>query len=144
MADNTTTAPAAGISQEAHQAAVSAARAEGVAEGKRLGAEEATSRIGAILTSEEGKANATLAAHLAFKTSMSAEDAKAALKAAGPAPAPAASTPAAPAQPSLEQRQREAGDFGPSAGLVNPGAGRAASGWAKAVRDANAAIGVKP
>jgi signal peptide peptidase SppA len=140
MADNPTTAPAAGISQEAHTAAVAAARAEGVTEGKRLGAEEATTRIGAILGSEEAKANPALAAHFAFKTSMDADAAKEALKAAGPAAAPAAS---APAQPTIEQRQKEAGDFGPAAGPVNSGAGKSASGWSKAVADANASIGVK-
>jgi signal peptide peptidase SppA len=141
MADTNTPAPAAGISQEAHTAAVAAARAEGVTEGKRLGAEEATTRIGAILGSEEAKANPALAAHFAFKTSMDADAAKEALKAAGPAAAaPAAST---PAQPSIEQRQKEAGDFGPAAGPVNSGAAKAASGWSKAVADANASIGVK-
>lgn len=145
MADTNTPAPAAGITQEAHQAAVTAARAEGVAEGKRLGAEEATTRIGAILGSEEAKGNPALAAHFAFKTAMTADDAKAALAAAGPAAsAPAApAAGAAPAQPTIEQRQKEAGDFGPSAGPVNSGAGRAASGWSKAVAEANASIGVK-
>ena len=46
-------------------------------------------RIGGIIDSEEGKKNPALANHLAFKTSMSVEDAKAAL-AVAPAPAAAA------------------------------------------------------
>lgn len=103
------------ITQEAHTAAVSAARAEGhaagLAEGKTLGATAAKERIGAILGSDEAKGNPSLASHLAFKTDMSADDAKVALTAAGPA-APAAGQP----QQSIEQRQREAGDFGPNGG----------------------------
>lgn len=139
MADTTTTAPAAGITQEAHAAAVAAARAEGVTEGKRLGAEEATARIGAILGFEEAKANPGLAAHFAFKSGMSAEDAKAALAAAGPS---VAAQPPAGTQ-TIEQRQKAAGDFGPAAGPVNPAGAAASAGWAKAVAEANRSIGVK-
>lgn len=76
------------------QAAIEAARAEGHAAGMTAGAAAATARISAILDSDEGKANATLAAHFAFKTDMNAESAKAALAVAGPvkvAAAPAAS-----------------------------------------------------
>lgn len=63
-------------------------------------------RCGAITGSEHAKANPTLAHHLAYKTSMSVEDAEATLAAAAPAapaaaaaPAPAAPAPAAPAAP---------------------------------------------
>lgn len=131
MADTTTTAPAAGITQEAHQAAVSAARAEGVSEGRTLGAQEATARIGAILGSEEAKANPALAAHFAFKTGMSADDAKAALTAAGPAAA------AASAAPGIKERQQAAGDFGPGKGAPAPAA-RSDELWSKALKEVNA------
>jgi len=84
-----------GIPQATHDAAVKAARDEGFAagkaagleEGKALGAEaakaagmtEATTRIAAILDHENAKGRAQLARHLAFKTSMSPEDAAAAM-----------------------------------------------------------------
>lgn len=129
MADNTTAAPAAGITHEAHTAAVAAARAEGhtagLAEGRKAGAEEARSRIGTILSSDEAKVNPSLASHLAFKTDMSAEEAKTVLAAAGPA---AAGTNAG--GQSIAERHQAAGDFGPSAGALN---GKTASGdvWAK-------------
>lgn len=125
MADETT-APAAGITQEAHQAAVAAAKAQGITEGKALGAQEATARIGAILNCEEAKGREPLAAHIAFKTSMSADDAKGMLAAS-----PAAGAPAAGAnEQTIEQRQKAAGDFGPAAG---PASGAAAGGdvWTK-------------
>lgn len=41
-------------------------------------------RISSILNSTEGQTNRPLAEHLAFKTTMSVSDAKAALRAAGP------------------------------------------------------------
>lgn len=84
-----------GIPQATHDAAVKAARDEGFAagkaagveEGKALGAEtakaagmtEATTRISAILDHENAKGREQLARHLAFKTSMSPEDAAAAM-----------------------------------------------------------------
>ena len=136
MADNSNPAP--GISQEAHTAAVAASRAEGVAEGRTLGAQDATARIGAILGSEEAKANPALAAHFAFKTGMSADDAKAAMAAAGPA-APS-SAPANPPAGSIQQRQQAAGDFGPSSGPVGGKAEASQSLWAKAIKDVNAGL----
>lgn len=122
------------ITQEAHTAAVNAARAEGhtagLAEGKTLGATEATARIGAILSCEEAKGNPALASHFAFKTSLSAEDAKVALAAAGPA------APAQPQKPnqSIEDRQRAAGDFGAQGGPVQNKAERSADVWKQAVK----------
>lgn len=56
----------------------SAAKDEGVKEGEK----SATARIGAILNCEEGKGKSKLANHLAFNTTMSAEDAKKTLAAA--------------------------------------------------------------
>lgn len=75
------------ITQAQHDQAVADAKTAGFAEGQAA----ATTRIGAILSSEAGLANPKLAAHFAFKTEMSAESADEALKAAGPAPAPEAS-----------------------------------------------------
>jgi len=78
----TPTTDAAVVEQAVHEQAVAAARAEG--------AVEATARIGAILGSEDAKGREDLANHFAFKTSMNAEDAIAALavspKAVAPAP----------------------------------------------------------
>lgn len=117
------------ITTEAHAAAVAAARAEGHAaglkEGKAAGAAEATDRIGAILNCEEAKGREALAAHIAFKTSMSAEDAKGMLAASGPAAGASASN-------SIQQRQKEAGDFGPAAGPVGGTPKASGDVWAKA------------
>lgn len=122
------------ITQEAHTAAVNAARADGhkagLAEGKTLGATEATARIGAILGCEEAKGNPLLAAHFAFKTSLSADDAKTAMAAAGPA---ASAQPQEPSQ-SIEERQRAAGDFGAQGGPVHNKAERSADVWKQAVK----------
>ena len=74
------------VEQAVHEQAVTAAKAEGVAEG----AAAATARIGAILGSDEAKGREELANHFAFKTSMSAEDAVAALAVSPKAEAPAA------------------------------------------------------
>lgn len=131
------------ITQEAHTAAVAAARADGhaagVTEGKKAGATEAKERIGAILTCDEAKGREALASHIAFKTDMSADDAKAMLAASAPG-TPAAATPPQGTQPSLQQRQQAAGDFG--ADTPAPGKEKASQSiWAKAVTDANRSIG---
>lgn len=63
-------------------AAVEAARQEGLAQGRKEGADAERARIGAILGSEEAKGRDSLAQHFAFKTGMSADDAKAALSVA--------------------------------------------------------------
>lgn len=126
---DTTTTPAAGITQEAHNAAVAAARAEGhaagLAEGRKAGATEAKERVGAILNAEEAKGRETLASHIAFKTDMSADDAKAMLAASplgGAAPAA-----------NLQERQRAAGEFGPSAGAPTGTSAPAQDVWKQAV-----------
>lgn len=127
------------ITQEAHTAAVAAARAEGhaagLAEGKTLGAKDATDRIGAIMDCEEAKGREKLAAHFAFKTAMDAEGVKAALLAAGPAAAPNADA----GKPNIQQRQQEAGDFGPSAGKPQ-GGDKSADVWVNAFKQANAGL----
>lgn len=63
-------------------AAVESARQEGLTQGRKEGADTERARIGAILGSDEAKGRDSLAQHFAFKTGMSAEDAKAALAAA--------------------------------------------------------------
>jgi len=77
---------AAVVEQAAHEQAIVAARAEGNAEGMAA----ATARIGAILGSEDAKGRGDLANHFAFKTTMSAEDAIAALAVSPKAAAPVA------------------------------------------------------
>lgn len=81
------------VDQAAHDTAVAAARTEGATEA----AAAATARIGAILACDEAKDRRELAQHLAFKTNMSADDAKAALavapKAVVEAAPPAAAAP---------------------------------------------------
>lgn len=77
------------------EARIKSAKNEGVTEGEKA----ATARIGAILNCEEGKGKTKLANHLAFNTTMSAEDAKKTLaaaseeKAEAPAAEPAAAAP---------------------------------------------------
>jgi signal peptide peptidase SppA len=130
MSETTTTTPAAGITQEAHQAAVNAARAEG----EKTGAAAATARIGAILRSEAAKGKSSLAMTLAFDTGLSAAEAEKALAAAAPeTPAPSATDP-------IGQRAAGLAEFGAAPPAVTPDA-RAKSGWAAAVQSANKAIG---
>lgn len=81
------------ISAEAHEAAVKASKDAGVAEGRST----ERARIGAILGSDEAKARPNTARVLALTSDLSADSAKAILtglpeevKAAAPAPAPAA------------------------------------------------------
>ena len=63
------------ITEDALAAAVTAARAEGVAEGTKHGAAAAMTRIKAIIESDEGKKRPSAALNAALKTSMSAEEA---------------------------------------------------------------------
>lgn len=76
-------------------------------------------RMDAIVSCDAGKANPALANHFAFKTSMSVEDAQAALEAAGPA------KPAEPAKP--EPDKQEADPLGAAMGATGGGAGVPAS-----------------
>ena len=78
------------ITQAALGSAVAAARASAHADGVRSGAEAERARVSAILDSEEAKGRDPLARHFAFKTSMDAESARAALAASAVAPATAA------------------------------------------------------
>lgn len=70
--------PAAGITEAEVSARADAARTEGRAEGVKAERE----RIGAIVSSDAAKGREALAHHFAFKTSMAAADAVAALEAA--------------------------------------------------------------
>lgn len=69
--------PMAENKQAEHEAAVAAARAEGVMEGEKTGAANAISRINAIIGSDAGKARPNAALNAALKTSMSADEATA-------------------------------------------------------------------
>ena len=127
------------VTKEEHDRAVAAARTEG--------AKEASTRIAAIMTSDEGKANQQLASHLAHNTSMSVDDAKATLKAAGPAAAaPSTETNAQGGEgknqtQTYEQRKAQAGGLGyVDTGAATPQA-KASAGWSKAVAAANKGLG---
>lgn len=69
--------PMADNNQAEHEAAIAAARAEGVVEGEKKGAENALARINAIIGSDAGKSHPTAALNAALKTSMSADEATA-------------------------------------------------------------------
>jgi signal peptide peptidase SppA len=120
---------ATGISPEAHNAAVTAARNEGVAAGRKEGATEATARIKTILTCDEAKGREATAQTLALDTSMSAEEASK-LLATLPTSAPASAS--APEVPTIAQRAAGMPEMGgndqqqPSAEVVK-------SSWSKAM-----------
>lgn len=110
----------------------------------------ATARIGDIINAEEAKGRETLASHFAFKTTMSAADAKAAL-AAAPA-AVAVVTPPAPEKKERKEGETEAayaarknaagGDTVAGTEEANTAkAEKVKAGWASAVKSANGAIG---
>ncbi len=117
------------VDQAAHEAAINAARAEGKSEGLKEGEAAATARIGAILASDEAKDRGDLANHFAFKTTMSAEDAIAALAAAPKAAAPVAATkPAANEGDDFMAAMEETG---------NPNVGASTGGSASSADDNN-------
>lgn len=99
----------AAVDRAAHDTAVAAARAEGHAAGKAEGLTEgaaaAQTRIAGILGSEEAKGRTAQAEHLAFKTSMSVEDAVGVL-ASGPKAEPAAAAPAATVEDNFDDAMR--------------------------------------
>ncbi len=99
--DENMTTPTTAVDQAALDAATATARAEGNA----TGITSERTRIGAILASDEAKNRQALANHIAFKTEMSVDDAKAMLAASAEdkveAAAPAAVTPPA-AGPTFE------------------------------------------
>jgi len=116
--------------QAQQDSAVATAKAEGIKEG----AASATTRIGAILTSEAGKANVTLAAHLAFKTEMDADAAISTLTAAGIS----GSVPVAPTTPpGPEQRAGTEPEMGADDPQPKPSA---SSGWGDVTASINKRI----
>lgn len=125
MADNKSKPAATGDEKTYTQAEMDAA----VTNAKADGAEAATARIGAILESDEGKANATLAAHFAFQTSQTAEDAIKALAVAGPAAIEPAATIPTPGQRAGIEPEMGSFETAPKA---------ADSGWGEIVKDYNA------
>ena len=119
----------AGISPEAHAAAVAAARTEGAA------AERA--RIASIVRDEVAEGRAKQAMTLALDTDLEAAQA---VKVLGVAPKEFA---ARPATPSIAERAAAEREFGPA--FEEPAGGqKSASLWASAVKSANASLGVKP
>lgn len=134
----TTTPSQTGISPQAHDAAVKAARDEGYKAGKeegfKAGAEDAKTRIAAILDSDNAKGREKLSRHLAFNTSMPADDAVATM---------AASEPVADKGPSLSDRMKNAPDTSlgaPPAG----GQGDEPKGFERGKAIAMKALGKKP
>lgn len=118
----------AGISAEAHAAALAVARAEGAA------AERA--RIAAIMTAEAAEGREKQAMAFAFDTDLDAEQAVKVLSVA-PKEVAARST-----VPSIAERAAAEREFG--AAPSEPAIGqKSASLWANAVKSANTAIGVK-
>lgn len=124
------------ITQEAHNAAVSAARAEGETAGRKAGATEATTRIATILGCDAAKDKPKLALSVALETDMSAEAAAKVLASGAP------ETPAASRLLTIEERANGL----PEAGAQPPVPGaqeKIAADWAKAIKAANQSIGVR-
>ena len=119
------------ITQAQLDQAVADAKAAGITEGKA----QATTRIGAILSSDAGKANPKLAAHFAFKTELDAEAANAALAEAGPGAA-AKQEPQGPGE-----RAEGAAEFGADDDAGKPGDAPAANPWGAVVTDINKRVG---
>jgi signal peptide peptidase SppA len=108
-------------------AAITNAKAEGLS--------DATTRIGAILDSDEGKANPALAAYFAFKTQMDTQGAKAALAAAGPATPPNNATPNT--IPTPEQRAHDYPEMGSNDPTPTTHAPSQNYGWGDVVAEHN-------
>jgi signal peptide peptidase SppA len=122
----------AGLSPEAHAAAVAAARAAAFAEGA---AAERT-RVGAILRSDASEGRERQAAALALDTDLTAGQA---IKVLGVSPRDAGGRPAVPA---IAERAAAEHEFGSTIPLETASQ-RTRSGWARAVESANRSIGVK-
>jgi signal peptide peptidase SppA len=120
----------AGLSPEAHAAAVAAARAEAFAEG--IATERA--RIAAILRSDASEGRERQAAALALDTDLTALQA---VKVLGVSPKDGGGRPAVPAIAERAAAEREFGSATPpeTAGQ------RTRAGWARAVESANRSIG---
>lgn len=128
MTTDTTSAPAAntaGITQAEIDAKVAKA------------AKDAQDRIAAIMSLDEAKGRASLANHIAFKTTMSVEDAKAMLAAAS------VETAAKPQLPSLEERMAAQPGMGGQPQPQITGKAAIAKSWADAVDAVNASFGSK-
>jgi signal peptide peptidase SppA len=111
--------------------------AEAIAQAEAKARAETQTRIKAILASDEGKKNPTLAEHLAYDTSMDVAAAKAIMIAAGPAaPAAGASAPK-DAPETYEQRKERTGASGLGAPDTLDQDKPASAGWGKAVAHAN-------
>ena len=129
MSNSTTQAAApqaenAGITQEAHDAAVNAA----MAEGERIGAAAERERIAGILGHEAAEGRDAQARAIALETDMTADQAAKVL----------AASPKASAVASLEQRAAEAGaEFGSAP--KESAAAAADAVWDRAVKQANGA-----
>lgn len=133
MADQTPSPDAKGDDKTYTQAEMDAA----VTNAKAEGAKAAQTRISAILDSDEGKANATLAAHFAFKTEMEADAAVAALAAAGPAATPEAS---GDKIPTPEQRADGQPEMGADDPTPPAGASGGDHGWGAVIKEHNQAL----
>lgn len=116
----------AGISPEAHAAAVAAARAEGAA------AERA--RIGCIVRDEAAEGREKQAMTLALDTDLAADQA---VKVLGVSPKETAARSVVPPISERAAAEREFGSLPPEAA-----GSKSASIWSSAVKAANAAIGV--
>lgn len=136
MSELTTGAPAPdAVSRADHNAAVEAARAQG--------AKDATARIQAILGADEAKGRSKLANHLAFKSTMSADEAKGMLAEA------ALETQEAHGQAPGKQDAQSYRDRKDAAGGLLLGSGdapqspAASAGWGRAIASANRSIGAQ-
>lgn len=126
--ETTTTASAnGGISLDAHNQAVAAARAAGEAEGRKAGAAAEKARITSILRSDVAKDRVATATGFALDTDMSAEDAAKVLATVPATPAAGATQVVQTIQQRAEGQTEMGGDAPPA-----PAAEVAKAGWNKA------------
>lgn len=136
MADQTTT-PAAGITQEAHTAAVNAARAEGI----KAGADAERARIASIMGHAEaqGREKQALAIALDAEFAGLSADAVGKLLAVSPKGAEAS---AGAGIKTIADRAAGAAEMGADATNKQSAAEASRSVWGAAVKQANASLGV--